>query len=502
MTTIRTLVVAYLVLQFGLGVFVYLRRRAKGSADYVVARGSLGMFVLGGTIAATQLSSATALGDVAWTAAYGIGYYFLVWPFLWLGYWISAKWVARKMHAFGERAGGITIPDLLAARYDSQRLVRGIAAGILLIGFLFDFGVQFRAAGLVMGDLFGMKQVLAVIIAAVVFLGYTYLGGLLSIAYNDVIQICLFVVAYVVGAFFAVHSAGGVSSISAALQKQDASLLNLFGSHGLGFWTLIGLGISITLQFISYPVDTMKFYSAKNRRHLLSGIGIAFVFQGVIAFAVIAIGLAGRALHPRWTVDQFDNLVPTFALTSFPPLLGGLVMAIVIGAVMAVSSSILLTLGSALINDLYIPLAKPHMPPEKRLGATRIGVLIIGAAGTLFSFVNLGAIATVINNVLQVLAASFAVTLLFGMSSRKPNRLGAVLSMVGGAAGVALWILLGSPWGLAPSLPGFALSILGMIIGIRLGHPVPEPNLHAFFPSSQATVNTQMAATEGALGED
>ncbi|MFD5123599.1 sodium:solute symporter [Streptomyces sp. NPDC058385] len=480
------MVIAYLVIQFGVGISVYFLRRVRGSTDYVVSRGGFGMFVLGGTLAATQLSSATALGDVAWTSAYGIGYLFLLVPFLWAGYWISARWVSRKMLAFGKRANGMTIPDIFAARYDSQRLVRSISAIILIGAFLFDFGVQFNAAGLVLNALYGLQYHWAVVIAVAVFLGYTYIGGLRSIAYNDVIQICLFVVAYGAGAFFAVRSAGGLKSISASLHKQDPSLLHLTGSHGLGFWALLGLGLSFTLIFVCYPIDTMKFYSAKNQKHLLYGIGIAFVLQAVIVLAVIVIGLSGRAMHPNWSVDEFDGLVPGLALHSFPPVLGGLIMAIVIGAVMAVSSSILLTLGATLANDLYIPLSGRALSDRAQLRAVRVGVVVVALGGAALSFISLGPIATVINNVLQVMAAAFAVTMLAGLTSRRPNRMGAVLAMIGGAVGVSVWLMLGKPWGLAPAFLGLVLSLVGMYIGTRFGKPVDSRVLDEFFPPKDA----------------
>ncbi|MDX3434376.1 hypothetical protein PV664_36760 [Streptomyces sp. ME01-18a] len=479
---IRTISVSYIALQLAIGLLVYWRQRSRTSDDYVVARGSMGMLVLGGTLAATQLSSGVALGDVAWTSAYGIGYYFIVWPFLWLGYWLSAKWVARKMLAFGNSSGATTIPDVLAARYDSQRLVRFSSALIIVLAFTFSFSVQIRAAAHVLGTLFGISSGWAIIVTIVVSLIYTSIGGLRGIAYNDLLHIGLFVVTFGIGAVLAVQSAGGVEQVTSNLQAQDASLLNLSGSHGLGFWALIGLGLSLTLQFICYPIDTMKFYSAKSRRHLLHGIGIGFIFQALVALAVITLGLAGRVLYPDWTVTQYDEIVPTLAMDKLPPVIGGLVIAVVLGAIMAVSSSIYLTAGSAIANDLYIPLTGRVLTEGNKLLATRLGVLVVAAAGAGLSVVDLGSMATVINNVVQVLAASFAVTMLFGLASRKPNRSGAILSMIGGAVGVTIWILIGRPWGLAPSFLGFALSIVGMAVGVCLGRPVSERHLSLFFP--------------------
>jgi sodium/proline symporter len=481
-TGIGVFVVAYLVCQFAVGVYFF--RRVRSTQQYIVARGSLNAGTLGGTLAATQLSSATALGDVAWTSFYGVAYYVLVWPFLWLGYWIGARWVAGKMWAFGERAGGLTIPHLLAARYDSQKLVRPVAGLVLIFAFLFSFGVQFQAAGIVLNKLFGLSYTPAVLIAAAVFLAYTYLGGLLSIAYNDSLQICLFVVAYLVAAVFVVRYSGGLGHITTVIRHTDPSLLSLFGSKGLPFGTILGIGIATTLLFISYPIDTMKFYSAKDPKSLFNGIGVAFVLQALVAIAVIALGIAGRVLHPTWSLDQFDALMPTYALKVVPPVVGALVMAIILGAVMAVSSSILLTLGAAVSQDIYAPLFRPHATDRERLLMTRLGVTIIAVAGTALSFAHLGPIATVVNNVLQVLAASFPVAMLGGMVSRRPNRLGALLSMVGGAIGVIIWVRLGNPHGLAPVFLGMALSIIGMVVGIAMGRPVRPAVVDPFFTAS------------------
>lgn len=490
MTGIRVFVIVYLAVQFAVGVYFF--RRVRSTQSYVVARGSLNAPMLGGTLAATQLSSATALGDVAWTAFYGVAYYFIVWPFLWLGYWIGARWVARKMWAFGKRAGGLTIPHLLGARYDSQRLVRPVASLVLIFSYLFSFGVQSDAAGIVLNQLFGLSHTEAVLIASAVFIAYTFLGGLLTIAYNDCLQICLFVIAYIVAAFYLIHDAGGAGHVTTAIRHTDPSLLNVFGSHALPFGTIIGIAISVTLLFISYPIDTMKFYSAKSPRSLLGGIGVAFVLQALVAIAVIGLGVAGRVLYPKWSLTQFDALMPTVAIKVLPSAVGALVLAIVVGAVMAVSSSILLTLGASVSQDLYVVLMRPGASDRHRLVATRIGVVLIAVAGTGLSFANLGAIATVVNNVLQVMAASFPVALLGGMVWRRPNRLGALLSMIGGAVGVIIWIRLGSPYGLAPVFLGMALSIAGMLIGIVVGRPVPASVVDPFIeePSPDEAVMT------------
>lgn len=486
MGLVRSIVVVYLVIQFLVGIYFF--RKIRSESMYVVARGQLNSFTLGSTLSATQLSSATAIGDVSYTSMFGIGYYFLVWPFLWLGYWISAKWVARKMWRFGQRAGGMTIPDILAARYDSQKAVRAIAAIILILSFLFDFGTQYRAAGIVLGNLFHLPYIWAVIIAAVVFMSYTLLGGLLSIAYNDVIQICLFVIAYGLGAIIAVRAVGGFGHITTTIHHLDPTMLNLFGSTGLPFSQLIGIGIATTLMFISYPIDTMKFYSAKNTNHLLRGIGIAFVFQALIGLAIIMLGFSARTLHPGWSLTQFDTVMPTLASTVFPPLVGGLVMAIIMGAVMAVSSSIMLTLGAALSHDLYVPLVRPGATDGQKLAATRVGVLLIGVGATFLAFVSMGSIATVIINVLQGLAAAFSVPLLLGLVWRKVNRVGAILSMIGGALGVTIWIAMGDPYGLAPAFLGLVLSIAGMLLGMLIGRPLPASVVEPFFESDDTPV--------------
>ncbi|WP_162234053.1 sodium:solute symporter family protein [Mycolicibacterium goodii] len=480
-----------------IGVLVYRRQRRRTSSEFLVARKSMGMVVLGGTLAATQIGSGVALGDVGWIAAYGIGYYFVVWPFLWLGYWLSAKWVARKMLTFGEVSGATTIPDILAARYDSQRLIRAIAATIMLVAFIVTFSVQYRAASAMLEKMLGISPVTAVAICTAVFLTYTVFAGLRGIAYNDLLHIFLFVMVFAVAGIFAVHSAGGFSQVTASLNAQDPSLTHLLGSHELGFWPLLGIGLSLTLMFICYPIDTMKFYSAKDRRHLLRGIGVSFIFQAFVALAVICIGLAGRTLYPTWTVDQFDQLVPTLAFSQLPPVLGGLLVAAILGAIMAVTSAILLTLSAAVSNDLYVPLTRRSASDREKFVVTRIAIVGIAVVAAVLSQADFGSMAAVTNNVIQVLAACFSVTMLGGMASKRPNRLGAILSMIGGAVGVTMYILFDSPWNLAPSFLGFALSLAGMAVGIALGRPVNPQQLAYFFPPARRSVGENLLSAPG-----
>src|ERR1700743_2702991 len=88
-------------------------RKTKTEEDFLTAGRTIGPWVGGAVLAATQISAGTLVGTVGRHYATGISWIW-VWPGLWLGWFLSALFVGPKLRSFG----AVTIPDYLATRYE------------------------------------------------------------------------------------------------------------------------------------------------------------------------------------------------------------------------------------------------------------------------------------------------------------------------------------------------------------------------------------------------
>jgi SSS family transporter len=467
-----TVIICYVGLLVLVG--LYSARQVRSETDYLVAGRRLGPFVLGATLPATQMSAGTAIGTAGFIALYGYQYSWF-WVALWTGWLVSMLFVAPKMHEFGRTHGGMTIPDIVGARFG--RVLRFVVAIAIVVAFLLLFSAEYQGAATVFNLVFGISYIPAVLISAVVVGVYSLSGGLFSVARNDVIQMLVFVVGYVAAAFYALHAVGGISGLQVRLSNVDPQLLHVLGNTHMPVGTLVGFAIGTGVTYVSYPLDAVKFYAAAKRSSLLRALSLGIFFQVVIAFAITLIGAAGRAMLPKTDSASSNNIAPYVALHAMPPILAGLLMAAVIGAVMAVSSSIIMIISSAISHDI-VPFARktPLSEPGKlRLERIVSGIVVLLGIG--LAIKPIGSVGNIVLVVQQFLASTIAVVLIAALNWKRATVAGAAASMAAGFVGVVVWYLAGDPGGLAPVFGGLPLAVLGMLVGSLLPGAKPAPSV-------------------------
>jgi SSS family transporter len=465
-----TVIIAYVALLVIVG--LYSARQVRSETDYLVAGRRLGPFVLGATLPATQMSAGTAIGTVGFIALYGYQYNWF-WVALWTGWLISMLFVAPKMHEFGRTHGGMTIPDIVGARFG--RPLRFVAAFAIVVAFLLLFSAEYQGAATVFNLVFGISYIPAVLISAAVVGVYSLSGGLFSVARNDVIQMLVFVVGYVAAAFYALHAVGGVSGLQTRLAGIDPQLLHVLGNTHMPVGTLVGFAIGTGVTYVSYPLDAVKFYAAAKRSYLLRALSLGILFQVIIAFAVGVIGAAGRAMLPKTTTASSNDVAPFVALHAMPPVLAGLLMAAVIGAVMAVSSSIIMIIASAISHDIVPFVRKRPLSEPGKLRIERIVSALVVLAGIGLAIKPIGSVGNIVLVVQQFMASTLAVVLIAALNWKRATVAGAALSMALGFAGVLAWYFAGDPGGLAPVFGGLPLAVLGMLAGSLRPGARPAP---------------------------
>lgn len=465
-------IIAYIVLLVLVG--LYSARQVRSESDYLVAGRRLGPIVLGATLPATQLSAGTAIGTVGYIALYGYQYNWF-WLALWTGWLVSMLFVAPKMHQFGTTHGGMTIPDIVGARFG--RSLRFVVALVIMVAFLLLFSAEYQGAATVLNLVFGVSYVPAVLISATVVAVYALSGGLVSVARNDMLQMVVFVGGYVAAAVYALHAVGGVSGLQRRLSAVDPQLLHVLGNTHMPVGTLVGFAIGTGVTFVAYPLDAVKFYAASKRSVLLRALSIGILLQMIIAFTLAIIGSAGRAMLPDTTAKTSDNIAPYVALHTMPPILAGVLMAAVIGAVMAVSSSIIMIIASAISHDIVPFLRRTPLSERSRLRAERWVSCIVVLAGIGLAIKPIGSVATIVLVVQQFMASTIAVVLIAALNWRRATITGAAASMAAGFVGVVGWYAAGDPGGLAPVFGGLPLAMIAMIAGSLLPWTSPAPSI-------------------------
>jgi Na+/pantothenate symporter len=301
----------------------------------------------------------------------------------------------------------------------------------------------------------------------------------------------VFVAGYVAAAVYALHAVGGASGLQHRLSTVDPQLLHVLGNTHMPVGTLVGFAIGTGVTFVAYPLDAVKFYAASKRSVLLRALSIGILLQVIIAFTLAIIGSAGRAMLPNTTASTADNIAPYVALHTMPPILAGVLMAAVIGAVMAVSSSIIMIISAAVSHDIVPFLRRTPLSDRSRLRAERLVAGLVVLAGIGLAVKPIGSVATIVLIVQQFMASTIAVVLIAALNWRRATVAGAAASMTAGFVGVIAWYAAGDPGGLAPVFGGLPLAVIAMIVGSLLSGSVPAPTV----------VDTPTPATADSTGE-
>jgi SSS family transporter len=182
------IVIAYLVYVVVDGI-----RRSEGTdtvAGYFVANRSLAWWVVGLSVMATQLSAVTMIGTTGQGATDGIRF-----VQIYLGLPIAMVILGVTLVPLLHGSGVYTAYEYLERRFDAK--TRSLTAFLFLLSRGMSCGTILAAPAVVFSAIFGLPVVWSVALIGVPTVIYTMVGGVQAVAWADVKQMVLIVVALV-----------------------------------------------------------------------------------------------------------------------------------------------------------------------------------------------------------------------------------------------------------------------------------------------------------------
>lgn len=362
-------IVVYFIILIGVG--FYMGRKIKTSEDYMVAGRSLGFPVLLGTLIGSAIGAAATFGKAG--KAYEVGYAILIASVAYMLGYLALCFLAPKL----QKAKLDTIPAALEQRYGKS--MRIVAAIVLVMAVVALFGAQLIAIGLTAETVFAdynLSYGNAIVIASIIIVIYTMVGGLMAVAYNDLIQTCIMLIGGgILLPYFLYTSLG--DGFVAALSFQTESFLG--GMH----WAYVLSFFPIYFAFaLIDPTIWQRIAAAKNNKIVgpaLIGTSITFGFWSVI---VITLGVIAHNIFPN--LENGDNVIPILVMTYMPPLAKGFCLAAIMGIIISTADSALLVTGTTVSTDIFKVL-NPNISDKKILLINRITILIVSCFGLIFA---------------------------------------------------------------------------------------------------------------------
>ena len=338
--------IGYFAIVLGVSIWGYFHTETE--EEFLVAGRSIGPWVGGAVLAATQISAGTYVGTLGRHYLTGVS-----WTWIWFGVWtgwvISAMFVAPKLRRFG----ALTVADYIGKRFASEH-ARTLAAALIIVTYTILLTAQFQAIGEIASAVFGIAPMTAMLALLASTGFYTALGGVRSSSYVEFVQTLIMVMALVFAVPVVLSHVGGLTALGEYVGSIEPRVT--------GWWfswrDLIAFGLAFGLSIAAAPYEMTRYYSMRDEATVRYAIGISIGAQVLIGSSVMILGLGMRGLFPY--LPSADQASSVMAATVMSPLLGSLFLVAMLSAIMSTVNSILLVTGGAFAHDLYKRLVNPE----------------------------------------------------------------------------------------------------------------------------------------------
>ena len=452
-----------LVYTIGITAFgVWIGRRVRGPADFFVAGRKLTWPLVGGTVLAANIGAGTTVG------AAGVAYKDGISAWWWngsagLGTLILALWLGPKLWAMATERGHLTVGDFLEDRYSAG--VRTTIAVLIAIGTLAILAAQLIAGAAVLEVVAGLPRWQGVAIGGIAMTLYFTVGGLLSSAWVNAVQLVVLIGGFAVALPLVWAHVGGGAAITAA-NVPDTFWDPLYSAGAFSGWTML---ILLGPSFVISPGLVGKAYGAESIRALKIGLSAAAFAQLLFSFFPVLLGMSGRVNHPG--LENLNLVLPTVLLNDLPVFVAALALSAVFSAEVSTCDAILYMLATSSSKDLYHRFVNPQATPDQVLRVARIAALVGGVLG-MFLAVQLATIVDAMRIFYSLLAASLLMPVVGGLLWPRATARDAMAGIAGGVGTLLAFYFAtdGKAWN-DPSLWG----LIGSAVAFAASCLVPQP---------------------------
>ena len=457
--------IAYLLLILVIGGNAYTR--THDIDDYILGGRKLGAVVTALSVGASDMSGWLLLGLPGAVYLSGISE---VWIGIGLvcGAYASWRLVSKRLRIYSQHArNSLTLPDYLENRFaDSTRLLRVLAALVILLFFTF-----YTASGLVGGAIlfessFGLDYQLALAMGALVIVGYTFIGGFLAVSWTDALQASLMLLALIITPILVVQEAGGLAVLVEQARNVNPNSTSLFsGMSWIGIVSLLAWG----LGYFGQPHILARFMAVESAAKLVVARRVAMSWMLVVLLGSVMTGLAGMVYFSQLQLDNPETVFIALSQALFNPWIAGIISAAILSAIMSTIDSQLLVSSSVISEDFYRVFVRPDASEKELLMVSRAAVVTIALVALIIASDRNSRVLDLVSYAWAGFGAAFGPVILISLFWKQMTAMAAIAGMALGALTVVVWAnLQGGLFDLYEMLPGVLLSSLAIVIVTRL----------------------------------
>jgi len=398
----------------------WVSRRKQSGEDFLLGGRSLPLYLTLGTTIATIIGTGSSMGSVgkgyssAWMGSFfGLGSF--------IGVILTAILFApARRHKF------MTMAEELSSYVGGSRVVSNLVAVFTYMACVGWLGAHILGGGRYLQYVTQIDLSFALVLIALGFAVYSTIGGYRAVVWTDTIQAIVLFSGFVLTAFFAFRSIGGIEGLretSAILSAQAATT-----TAGPSFLPSISLVITIAVGVLATPSFRQRIYSGNS----VGDIRKAFYLSAVLAisFALLPaiIGMAAYKHNPNLTNP--DLAFPFMAAEMLPVMIGIVTLLAGLSATMSSASSDAIAGVTIAVRDLFEIVFKRLPKPENVVLFSRIGLAATTGFALIMAF-SANDILGYIRDMVSLFITGMCVCAILGRLWARYNSGGAIASLVG-----------------------------------------------------------------------
>ncbi|MGN0702027.1 MAG: sodium/proline symporter [Lentihominibacter sp.] len=459
--------IGYFVILLGVAFLFYFNGSNKNEKDYFLGGRSMGPWVTAMSAQASDMSAWLLMGLPGSILAFGFGQ---IWIGIGLALGTAANWIfcAKRLRKFSEASNdSITLPQYLTNRFaSSSKVLQVICAVIFLIAFTVYVASAFVAGTSVFTMLFpGISSKTAMIVFALIIVGYTFLGGFKAVCWTDFFQGILMLIALLAIPIIVVATQNIDTSLLANVYEYtdaDGSVVQcVFGESLFGAsWQDIVSGLAWGLGYFGMPHIIVRFMSIEKPSMVKKSAVVAIVWVVLSIGGACLVAYFARMIvaEELLTAGAQKTVFIVMARKFFPPAIAGFLLAAIMAASVSTADSQLLVASSSFTADMYKPLIRKEASDKEILWVGRIAVVILAVIAYLIASSGgsgAQAIMNMVENAWGIFGAAFGPVVILSLFWRRFNYIGACVGVIVGAAVDIIWLFCLSSTGIYELFPGF-----------------------------------------------
>jgi SSS family solute:Na+ symporter len=370
---------------------MYMVRRNRGSEEWSIAGGRMGVAMIAVGIAGTRIGGAATYGVAGDVITGG------VWNMWWYG--ISAFLAMAIVGLFFavpyRRLRIQTVGEVFSRRFGNRR-AQWLTSFCVQTEYVIVNIIEPYVIGRILAAVTGMPFGAAALLGGASIVSYTALGGLWGSSATNLVHCAAIIFGFIAVGLVGVSDLGGWSAMiartNAALSETSIDPEAWWAFTGAGWLAVLGMVFSAVIHTPAASVYVNFATAAKSEKLVLP----AFMLGGLIAMPMpMLAGWIGIETVAKYgaSAQLASYQTVTRLATDINPWLGGVALAAVLAAVISSGGPILLSSAAMFVRD-WIP-SSAAWDPQRRLRAYRITTIVYGMLAALVAW--LGPIGSVLD---------------------------------------------------------------------------------------------------------